>query len=45
MNDTVKIEAIQPWANLIYRVAMPDNITQGLIEHTDKMREHPNTPS
>ena len=45
MNDTVKIEAIQPWSNLIYRVAMPDNITQGLIEHTDKMREDPNTPS
>ena len=45
MNDTVKIEAIQPWSNLIYRVAMPDNITQGLIEHTDKMRENPDTPS
>ena len=45
MNDTVKIEAIQPWSNLIYRVTMPDNITQGLIEHTDKMREDPNTPS
>jgi len=45
MNDTVKVEAIQPWSNLIYRVTMPDNITQGLIEHTDKMRENPDTPS
>ena len=45
MSETIKIEAIQPWSNLIYRIAMPDNITQGLIEHTDKMRENPDTPS
>ena len=45
MTEEVKIEVIQPWSNLIYKITMPDNITQGLIEHTDKMREDPNTPS
>ena len=45
MTEEVKIEVIQPWSNLIYKIPMPDNITQGLIEHTDKMREDPNTPS
>ena len=45
MTEEVKIEVIQPFSNLIYKIPMPENVTQGLIEHTDKMREDPNTPS
>ena len=45
MTEEVKIEVIQPFANLIYKITMPESVTQGLIEHTDKMREDPNTPS
>ena len=45
MTEEVKIEVIQPFSNLIYKIPMPENVTQGLIEHTDKMREDPDTPS
>ena len=44
-DNEVKIEIIQPWSNIIYKITMPETITQGLIEHTDKMREDPDTPS
>ena len=44
-DNEVKIEVIQPWSNIIYKITMPEKITQGLIDHTDKMKENPNTPS
>jgi hypothetical protein len=44
-NQEVKIEVIQPFSNIIYRVAMPEVITQRLITHTDKLRENSDTPS
>ena len=44
-DNEVKIEIIQPWSNIIYRINMPESITQGLIDYTDKLRDNPDTPS
>ena len=44
-DNEVRIEIIQPWSNIIYKITMPETITQGLIDHTDKMRKDPDTPS
>ena len=44
-DNKVKIKVLQPWSNIIYQISMPESITQGLIDHTDKLRENPDTPS
>ena len=44
-DNEIKIDMIQPWSTMIYKITIPDHMTQGLIEHTDKMREDPDTPS
>ena len=44
-NEQINVQILQPWSNMIYKIDMPDHVTQGLIEHTDKMREDSNTPS
>jgi len=44
-DNDVKIEIIQPWSNIIYKITMPDHITQGMKDHTDNIRRESDTPS